>query len=182
VIDTRYEPHIRFLTPEEVNTLLASAKSERDYVLLRTLLYAGLRAQEVAYLRYIDINPYEKTISVVGKGHKFRTVYVDAETISHIERYVRNNKIHPESPLFKITTNVQVWRIVRDTAKRAGIKKRVTPHVLRHTFAIMTLRKTKNIKFLQQQLGHASLDTTQVYLKYASFEEERKLIQGGLYS
>jgi len=162
----------KYLNDNETHALIEAAKENpRDYAILRTLAYTGLRVSELCNLEIEHIDFAQGVIYVrSGKGDKDRIVVLEESTASALrnylsERYKRNTKTNhvfisqkntPISPL-------SVERIVKKYARKAGIMKKVTPHVLRHTLATTLLNNGADIRFIQTILGHASLNTTQIY-------------------
>ncbi len=159
----------KYLTEDEVRRLIhASRDNARDYAILSLLAYSGLRVSELCNLRFEDIDLSERVVYVhSGKGDKDRIVVISEAATEAIENYLMNRTDDIQylfsSQKSEHITRVQVFRIVRKYANRAGIKKNVTPHVLRHTLATTMLRRGVDIRFIQQFLGHSSVATTQIY-------------------
>jgi len=155
----------RFLEPEEVEALLSAAGSERDRLIIRLLYTTGLRVSELVGLRKDDVDLEGRSLRVMGKGGKERLVYFPAFLVEPLRRQMESTSSQWLFPSRRgghihYTT---VERIVRRAAERAGIKKKVTPHVLRHSFATRSLEEGMDIREIQELLGHANLNTTQVY-------------------
>ncbi len=148
----------------------------RDRAILEMLFSTGLRVSELAHLKKDDINLKREEFTVRGKGRKPRLVFLSEAARSSLKEYlalrkdlssallVRYDRAKPRrqimpSPL----TSRSIERLVKYYAKKAGLTKRVTPHVLRHSFATDLLRNGADIKAVQALLGHASITTTQVY-------------------
>jgi len=147
------------LTRAEVERLLRAVETERERVIVRLLYFTGMRVSELCSLTWDRVDLSEGVIRVLGKGNKERMVLVDPETAEVLRRWrerSRGDRVVPLSPR-------TVQRIVRRVARRAGINKRVTPHVLRHSMATHLLEAGADIRAIQELLGHASLSTTQVY-------------------
>lgn len=171
-IPKRSRPLPKYLNEEETHALIESAKKDlRDYAILKTLAYTGLRVGELCNLEIEDIDFAEGIIHVrSGKGDKDRIVVLEESTAEALKNYlterykkdVKTNKVFisrknkPISPL-------SVERIVKKYGRIAGIQKKVTPHVLRHTLATSLLNNGADIRFIQVLLGHASVSTTQIY-------------------
>jgi integrase/recombinase XerD len=156
----------RYLTEEEVHRLLAAvAASPRDSAVVHVLAFAGLRVSELCHLRLEDLE-FERNILHVrsGKGDKDREVILEDRSRAALDRYLTERSVAgPRSDrLFPIGT-VTVERIVRRSAAIAGIPRRVTPHMLRHTLATTLLSRGCDIRYIQKLLGHASVATTQIY-------------------
>jgi len=158
-----------YLNEKEMSEILKAARNNmRDYTLILTLAYTGLRVGELSSLRIEDVDFFENFIHVrSGKGDKDRLVAVAGDVIGTIKEYLQSEKRN-DGYLFisqkgtRITTT-HIERLVRYYARKAGIKKRVTPHTIRHTFATTLLRNGADIRFIQQILGHSSIATTQIY-------------------
>ncbi len=159
----------KYLTEEEVKRLLDAAKDNpRDFAILSLLVYSGLRVSELCNLRLEDIDFAERVVYVrSGKGDKDRIVVISQAAVNALEEYLSTRTDDMEylfaSRKSPQITRVQVFRIVRKYARLAGIKKNVTPHVLRHTLATTMLRRGVDIRYIQQFLGHSSVATTQIY-------------------
>lgn len=157
-------PH--YLTEEETHRLFDSVKdSPRDSAIVHVLAFGGLRVGELCHLTLDDLE-FERNVLHVrsGKGDKDREVVLEDRSRAAIDRYLTERTLGGISGhrLFPIGT-VTVERMVRRAAQRAGIPRRVTPHMLRHTLATALLSRGCDIRFIQKLLGHASVATTQIY-------------------
>ncbi|MGZ7070024.1 MAG: site-specific tyrosine recombinase/integron integrase, partial [Methanobacterium sp.] len=139
----------------------------RNKVILALLYSSGLRVSELVTLQtdYVDLQ--ERTIRIRGKGEKDRIVLFDDKTRVLIEGYVEK-KPHEDKYLFvnrlgNHLTPRYIQMMIKTCAQKAGIKKKVTPHVLRHSFATHLLKNGVDIRAIQQLLGHSNLSTTQIY-------------------
>jgi len=159
----------KYLSEEEVKRLIESAKGNpRDYAIISLLAYSGLRVSELCNLRLEDVDFSERIIYVhSGKGDRDRIVVVSPHVTEAIQNYLLTRDDEMEylfsSQKSDRISRVQVFRLVKKYAEKAGIKKEVTPHVLRHTLATTLLRRGVDIRFIQQFLGHSSVATTQIY-------------------
>ncbi len=155
-----------FLTEEEAHLLISSASEEpRDHALLHVLGYGGLRVGEVCRLSVDDLDLENGLLRVrAGKGDKDRMVVVDTTTCETLRVWlaVRSERAVGDLRVFPICRE-SVQRMVRQRAREVGIAKRVTPHTLRHTLATTLLKRGLDLRFIQKQLGHASVATTQIY-------------------
>jgi integrase/recombinase XerD len=156
----------RYLTEEEVHRLLdAVSSSARDSAIVHVLAFGGLRVGELCHLKVEDIE-FERNILHVrrGKGDKDREVVLEDRSRAAVDRYLSERALGGVSSdrLFPIGP-VTVERIVRRAAADAGIPRRVTPHMLRHTLATTLLSRGCDIRYIQKLLGHASVATTQIY-------------------
>lgn len=150
----------------------------RDLAMLHMLYSTGLRVSELSNLNRDQVNIKKSEFQVRGKGRKLRIVFLSSEAGEHLERYL-DSRNDNWKPLFVSNSNRSksdigegenrrmqsqaIERIVRNLALQAGIVKKVTPHVLRHTFATELLRNGADIRSVQEMLGHASITTTQIY-------------------
>jgi integrase/recombinase XerD len=174
------QEQIKPLTVEELAALLAAANRKtftglRDAALMGLLADTGLRVTEALSIRFCDIDTCVRSIAVVGKGEKPRTVF-NGETAAELLRgYLRRRgKAQPEDILFVSSLGEPIWHFaisarMRRYGERAGIKgKRVSPHTLRHTFAINWLMKGGDTLSLQRILGHATPAMTTRYTNFAT--------------
>ena len=173
-----------FLTEEEAQAILRvpdrrTLQGKRDYAILLTLLTTGLRKAEICSLKIGDLKTYrnQAVIDVVGKGKRFRRIPLKNETLLAIQDYlkVNGNGINPEYPMFKTLgkhgpyedrclTPKAVDCLVKSMAKKALIRKRIHPHVIRHTFATTLLDKGNDLRTVQALMGHSHIRTTERYL------------------
>jgi len=170
----------KYITYEEFQNILKVVKKKRDRLILLMLFYTGVRVSELVNLKKSDIMLNEGFIKVYGKGGKERIVPIPSFLIKELEEYLKG--VNGEK-LFDISTR-QVERIVKKYAEKAGIKKKVTPHVLRHSLATLLLTNGIDIRYIQEILGHSSISTTQIYTHIAPiklkeiyqkvFEKEKK--------
>ncbi len=161
------------LSPDEVALLIDSAKNLMHRAILMTLYATGLRRAELCRLKVADIDSDRMMIHVrEGKGGRDRDVLLSPKLLETLREYWRWMK--PKTFLFPgminnwradvpIDTKV-AWEAVRQARTRAGIKKRVTPHTLRHSFATHMLEAGADLRTIQVLLGHAKLADTTVYL------------------
>lgn len=159
----------KYLTEAEAHALIeASKENARDYALILVLGYSGLRVGELCSLTIDDIDLSEKVIHVhSGKGDKDRIVVIEEKTIEALKCYITTrrattNKLFVSDRHIGISPRT-VEYLVKRYAQKAGLTKKVTPHVLRHTLATTLLRRGADIRFIQKILGHSSVATTQVY-------------------
>ncbi len=171
------------LTESEVQTLLAAPGSDalglRDRAILETLYSTGLRRAELAGLDLYDVDQASEVVRVrQGKRGKDRYVPIGARALAVLRRYLREARpglvASPKEPALFIASitgrrlNVKTLNfIVRQRGKAAGIARRVTPHVLRHTCATHLLQGGADLRHVQAILGHASIATTQIYTRVA---------------
>ena len=161
------------LSPEEVARLIDSARNLMHRAMLMTLYATGLRRAELCHLKVTDIDSERMVIHVhQGKGSRDRDVLLTSKLLETLREYWRWMK--PKTYLFPgmvnnwradvpITEKI-VWDAVAHAAKQAGIKKHVSPHTLRHSFATHMLEAGADLRTIQVLLGHSKLEHTTVYL------------------
>jgi len=163
------------LTAQEVKSLIDSADNEKSRLIVSLLYSSGLRVSELVNLKVQDLNFQEKTGWVrKGKGSKDRIFAISETLANDIESYLKERNhlylFSKEKPL--TTRNIQ--KIISGLKRKVGINKKITPHTLRHSFATHLLEQGTDIRMIQSMLGHASLNTTQVYT-HISTEQIKKI-------
>lgn len=154
---------------------LSHPQGQRNKTILETLYSCGLRVSELISLQLSDLFFEEGFIRVIGKGNKERFVPINLYSQKLILIYVDEvrNHIQPkkgyEDTLFlnrrgKQLTRNMIFLIVKDTVEKAGIKKTVSPHTFRHSFATHLLERGADLRSIQQMLGHESITTTEIYM------------------
>ena len=166
------------LTLKEVEDLLSQPRIEdarglRDAAMLETLYATGLRVSELVRLRQIDVNLNEQFLSTVGKGKKQRLVPLGQRARDRIRDYLASARPSlmggRESPSLFVThhgramTRQGFWKLLGTYARAAGIRKRLSPHKLRHSFATHLVERGADLRAVQAMLGHADIGTTQIY-------------------
>jgi integrase/recombinase XerD len=168
------------LSQEEINLLIAtvdlsSPQGERNRAILETLYSCGLRVSELTDLKISSLYFDEGFIQVSGKGNKQRFVPIAPQTQKYIEIYLKEVRVHesikPEATdtLFlnrrggKLT-RAMIFTIIKQLAEKAGIKKTISPHTFRHSFATHLLENGADLRAIQQMLGHESITTTEIYM------------------
>ncbi|HLW30760.1 MAG TPA: site-specific tyrosine recombinase XerD [Aequorivita sp.] len=167
------------LAIEEIDALigaidLSSPQGERNRAILETLYGCGLRVSELTQLRISDLFFDEGFIKVVGKGDKERLVPIGPITQKYIDIYRKQIRIHQEiHPMAKDTlflnrrgkplTRAMIFTIIKRLAEKAEIKKTISPHTFRHSFATHLLQNGADLRAIQQMLGHESITTTEIY-------------------
>ncbi len=170
------ERSLDLITPTELDRLMKAAdgddeKSLRDRAMFELLFSTGLRVSELCALDS-DIDLTRDELSVRGKGDKVRVVFLSPTAKTAVSTYQKKRKDMGEALFVNIArgrergerlTPRSIERIIKVYAAKAGITKKVTPHVLRHSFATDLLSNGADIRSVQQLLGHASINTTQIY-------------------
>jgi integrase/recombinase XerD len=153
---------------------LSTAEGGRNKAILETLYSCGLRVSELVGLRisclYLDVG----FIRVIGKGDKERLVPIGTDAVKYINIYKNNIRVHVpvvpgnEDILFLNRrgaglSRVMVFLIIKEMAKKAGIKKTISPHTFRHSFATHLVEGGADLRAVQEMLGHESITTTEIY-------------------
>ena len=160
------------LTNLEIKQLLKAIKSQRNKLIVEFIFSTGVRISECVNMKINNLDFKEYVGKVIsGKGNKDRLIIISKKWVLNYKKYLekRNKKITSEylfcnskgNPLSVDT----IQKFLKQSAKDANITKRVSPHVLRHSFTTNLLENDVNIRYIQQSLGHANLNTTQIYTK-----------------
>jgi integrase/recombinase XerC len=171
-IDTpKREKHARqYLRSDEFAKMLSLAGANpRDYAILQVFLQTGIRVSELAHLKLTDVDLHKPAITVQGKGNTEREIALEKRGVQALKNYL---SVRPQSVSETIFLNYQgtpisergIRKLVVKYTKAAGIAKRASCHTLRHTFATYKAEKGVSPFQLQQWLGHANLNTTQIYV------------------
>lgn len=180
------ERPIDLITPLELIHLLEAPKGEdlktlRDKAILELLFSTGLRVSELCSLSR-DIGTSHEELSIRGKGGKVRVVFVSEQARDALKKYLKRRKDMEEGLFVQVDSEIgkknkkekkqkeikhltkrSIERIVKYYAIKAGISKKVTPHVIRHCFATDLLSNGADIRSVQMMLGHSNISTTQIY-------------------
>lgn len=166
------------LTVEEIDRLIGSIdrstrEGQRNRAILETLYSCGLRVSELCNLKLSDLYLKEKFIKVEGKGSKQRLVPISPRAIHELELYFPDRNeglIKPEYEDFvfisrfgKNISRIMVFHIIKELAEQIGLKKTISPHTFRHSFATHLLEGGANLRAIQCMLGHESIGTTEIY-------------------
>jgi len=168
------------LSTDEIDQLiraidLSKPEGERNRAILETLYGCGLRVSELIGLRISDLFFEEDFIKVTGKGDKQRFVPIAPLTKKYIDIYRNEVRVHQdikkgsEDILFlnrrgNQLSRAMIFNIVKQLAEKIGLKKTVSPHTFRHSFASHLLEKGADLRAIQQMLGHESITTTEIYM------------------
>ncbi len=170
------------LSRDEVKRLIESAYSLKSKLIIKLLYSSGLRLSECINMKINDLELKERIAWVrKGKGGKDRLVILSNLSVDELTDYIKNkplkgNIFANKKGLALSPRNIQ--KIVTLAARKAGINKKVSPHSLRHSFATHLLEGGTDIRKIQELLGHANLQTTQIYTKVST--EELKKVQSPL--
>lgn len=161
------------LSKPEISRLIECAGSRKSRLMLMMLYSSGLRVSELVNLRWDDLELDDKVAWVrSGKGKKDRMIILSDKIVADLKELKGKGFVFPGRSGALGVKNVQ--KIVRLSAKNAGINKKVTPHTLRHSFATHLLDSGTDIRVIQELLGHSNLQTTQIYT-HVSSEQKRKV-------
>lgn len=166
------------LTVEEIDAMISridttKPEATRNRAIIECLYGCGLRVSELATLRLSHIHFDDSYLRVLGKGRKERLVPLGSFTQHYILEYLKDRSlIHPVngyedflflSRLGRAINRVSVFIIIKNLARAAGIKKVISPHTFRHSFATHLLENGADLRAVQEMLGHASITTTEIY-------------------
>jgi integrase/recombinase XerD len=165
-------PH--FLTVEEVDRLLVASQTGartglRDKAMIQVLYATGLRVSELVNLRLDGVNLEAGFLRCIGKGSKERVVPLGVAACDAVKSYLESARgTHASEILFlslrgTSLSRVEFWKILKECARKAGIRKNISPHILRHSFATHLLERGADLRAVQMMLGHAEISTTQIY-------------------
>ena len=166
------------LTFSEVMRILKSPnfrnyRGLRDKAVLELMYATGLRVSEVSGLRLIDLNLEVGFIKCKGKSSKERIVLLGSSAVKFLRRYIEESrgkflKTRTSAYLIlaqggKALSRQSIWKMIKKMARKSGIRKKITPHTLRHSFATHLLEGGADLRSVQELLGHCSITTTQIY-------------------
>ncbi len=173
----RYLPDV--LSYEEICSMiecidLSQPLGHRNKAIIEVLYGCGLRVSELITLKISNIYKNDEFIRVLGKGNKERLIPISKATLKSIELYISGERLHQSindknsDTLFinrrgNMLSRQMIFLIIKNLAEKAGIKKNISPHTLRHSFATHLLEGGADLRAVQQMLGHASISTTEIY-------------------
>lgn len=164
---------VKYLKHNQVLHLIDSIEDIRDKLIVRTIYATGVRVSELCNINIEDIDPDEHTIRIRGKGDKIRTVFIDEDTLGELKKFIGNRFA---GPLFvgqqgKHISSRAIQHIFRNYAPQG-----ITPHKIRHSYASELYKRSKNLRVVQENLGHTSIKTTEIYL-HTDIDERRQVYQ-----
>lgn len=181
------------LSVEEIDKIidsidLSSREGQRNRAIIETLYSCGLRVSELCNLRLSDLYLKEGFIRVEGKGRKQRLVPISSTAIDEIELYMHDRnqidiKLGYEDYLFisslrkKNLSRIMVFHLVKELAEKAGIRKVISPHTFRHSFATHLLENGANLRVIQAMLGHEDIGTTEIYTHIDSTRLRTEIVE-----
>ncbi len=168
-----------FLSVEEIDLMLSfidrsTPEGERNIAMLETMYSCGLRVSELITLKLSDLHIQDGFISVIGKGDKQRLIPIGKSALRLIDNYLQHHRHHikikknHEDMIFLSKrgtpiTRQMVFYVIKDLAEKAGIKKILSPHTFRHSFATHLVEGGADLRAVQEMLGHESITTTEIY-------------------
>jgi len=177
-----------FFTEAEIQSLCNLPKTDtfkgiRDRAILELFYSSGLRVSELVHLRLSDLDSSKKTVTVIGKGDKKRSVPVTDTALEWMQKYrqIRNN---PKSSIFFLSMKNKpmdrhdVYCIIKKYVYMLGLNSEYSPHTLRHTFASHLLNHGADLFAIKEMLGHASVATTEVYTHINSATIREQFLNG----
>ena len=153
---------------------LSKKHGQRNKAIIETLYSCGLRVTELINLKISNINFKEEFIKVIGKGNKERLTPIGSNALKYIQIYVNEVRIHQkinkghEDIVFlnnrgSKLSRVMIFTLIKNTLEKCGIKKKVSPHTFRHSFATHLIEGGADLRAVQEMLGHESITTTEIY-------------------
>ncbi len=167
-----------FLSVDEVDRLLAqpdvkSVNGLRDRAMIELMYSCGLRVSELCGLRVADLHAEEGCLRCIGKGDKERLVPVGRQALENVRRYMKSSRPQllgeASSPYLFLNqaarhiNRIAFWKSLGEYGRKAGLRKALTPHMLRHSFATHLLDRGADLRSVQMMLGHSDISTTQIY-------------------
>ena len=181
------------LSPDEINDIinsvdLSNPHGERNRTILETLYSCGLRVSELINLKCSKLFLEDGFLIVTGKGNKERAVPLNNILIKYLKNYIRLIRSHQdietghEDFVFlnnrgKQLTRMMIFTIVKKHTEKAGIKKNISPHTFRHSFASHLLQGGADLRAIQTMLGHESISTTEIYMHIDKDFVRQEIIQ-----
>jgi integrase/recombinase XerD len=153
---------------------LSTPEGMRNRAMLETLYSSGLRVSELVELRISNVFSDTGFLKVLGKGNKQRLVPIGKDALKYMTLYVNEVRVHvPVKAEFENyvflnrrgakLTRVMIFTIIKDVAKKIGLKKNISPHTFRHSFATHLIEGGADLRAVQEMLGHESITTTEIY-------------------
>lgn len=181
------------LTTDEVDRILSvidlsQTEGQRNRTIIEVLFSCGLRVSELCNLKLSDLYLDEGFLSVFGKGSKQRLVPISDKAIHELRLYFRDRNLIDIKPGYedyvfvsrlrkKNLSRIMVFHMIKELVELAGIKKTVSPHTFRHSFATCLLEGGANLRAIQAMLGHESISTTQIYMHIDTSHLRQELLE-----
>ncbi|MBO0356475.1 site-specific tyrosine recombinase XerD [Hymenobacter sp. BT186] len=165
-----YEDIVQLLDAVDLST----AEGTRNRAILEVLYSSGLRVSELTELRLSNVYADQGFVRVTGKGNKERLVPIGRDALKHMGLYLQGIRCHldikPGNEDFVFLnrrgaklSRIMIFNIIKDAAKTAGVRKTISPHTFRHSFATHLIEGGADLRAVQEMLGHESITTTEIY-------------------
>lgn len=164
---------LKYLKHQEVLRFIESLKNDRDRLLIRTIYATGMRVSEICGLLAENIDFEEGTIKVHGKGGKIRIVFCDSETLKRIKNHLNGST---SGPVFKGRGGNAISPRTVQHIFNLYAPPGITPHKIRHSYASELYKRSHNLRVVQENLGHNSIQTTEIYI-HTDLDERRNTYQ-----
>ncbi|HKM41600.1 MAG TPA: site-specific tyrosine recombinase/integron integrase [Methanocorpusculum sp.] len=164
---------LKYLRHKEVMIFIESLENPRNALLIRTIYATGMRVSEVCGLLIEHIDFEEGTIRVRGKGGKIRIVFCDSETLNQIREHINNKK---NGPVFEGRNGNPISPRTVQHIFNLYAPPGITPHKIRHSYATELYKRSHNLRIVQENLGHNSIQTTEIYI-HTDLDERKKVYQ-----
>lgn len=174
----------KYIKDEDLELMFSKTKNIRDKLILELLFVTGIRVSELVKIKINDINLYNREIKIFGKGSKERIVIFSTNCLNNLNNYLKErDKINKKNSNYlilnknggKISTT-SIRNILNKIKLISGAKTKITPHMLRHTFATDMLNNGADLVSVKKLLGHESLDTTSIYT-HVTNEQVKKVYE-----
>ncbi len=159
-----------YLTAEEIDLLIHNIDHSLIKLVTQTLFYTGMRISECLNLTLDQVDLSQRVIHIInGKGKKDRNIPIHHDLLPLLQSYLEKDRPKIDTPYFFITKKtgslsaVYFNRVIKDTANMVGIKKNISAHILRHSFASNLIKNGVNLVHIQKLLGHSNLNVTSIY-------------------
>lgn len=161
---------MRYATKQDVEVALSNSMYKPKHNLfIRVLAFTGVRVSEAINIRPRDLKEPMLQLVVIGKGNEPRNIDITYNLMNSLKVYIKHEKIKDHERIFPFTRRNGFYI----TDKYCGLN----PHAFRHFYAIRLMQHSKNIRYVQKQLGHSSISTTQYYLQFMEFDQEKKQLE-----
>lgn len=167
------EYELRYMKHNQVLDLINSIEDERDRLIIKTIYATGVRVSEFCSISVENIDFESHTIRIKGKGDKIRTIFIDGTTLAELRHYLNDRKT---GPIFCGHHGHHISPRTIQHIFRKYAPKGITPHKIRHSYASELYKRSKNLRVVQENLGHSSIKTTEIYL-HTDIEERKKIYQ-----
>jgi len=165
------DKELKYLKHSQVMRLLKSIPDDRDRLMIRIIYATGVRVSELCTMNIEDVDFDDLMIRVHGKGGKIRMVFIDEDTLEEIADHIENRL---SGPLFPGQSGNYISPRTVQLIFKKYAPPGITPHKIRHSYASELYRRSRNLRVVQENLGHASIKTTEVYL-HTDVDERRRV-------